>query len=78
MFKIEKDVPLPTTVGKGGTSKYPFRQMEVGDSFRVEGPVTAGQRNSISHCAASVGKRTGRMFTTRLQPDGSVRIWRVA
>lgn len=35
MYKIEKGVPAP----EGKESKYPFRAMEVGDSFFVPGGI---------------------------------------
>ena len=34
MYDIEKGVPMPA--GSGGWGKYPWRKMQVGDSFRVE------------------------------------------
>jgi hypothetical protein len=32
-FKIEKGVPIPELDTRKGKSKYPFYEMEVGDSF---------------------------------------------
>ena len=36
-FKIEKNVPMPVTSGRGPTVDYPFLDMEVGDSIFVPG-----------------------------------------
>lgn len=35
MFTIEKGIPIPNSYRKGAPNKYPFSQMEVGDSFFV-------------------------------------------
>lgn len=84
MFKIEKNIPIPEDVTRRG--KFPFLEMEVGDSFVVP-ESEAGWRQfhqpragwtSIVHTLASrYGKRLGRRFTCRKLPDRSVRVWRV-
>jgi len=62
-YEIEKDVPIPAT-----TKKYPWNDMEVGDSFFIPD----GQP-----CAsASHRKRYGEDHTTR-KVEGGIRIWRV-
>lgn len=41
MFKIENSIPVPTISGRGrGGETYPFEQLEVGQSFFVEGEKT--------------------------------------
>ena len=41
MFKIEDSIPVPTISGRGrGGNVYPFDQLEVGQSFFVEGEKT--------------------------------------
>lgn len=41
MFKIEDNISVPTISGRGRTgAKYPFEQLEVGQSFFVEGEKT--------------------------------------
>ena len=72
-FKVEKDVPLPKLVRR---VKYPFREMEVGDSFFYEG----GQKSI--HTAASKFCRDNPeyKFTTRQVEEGGVkgvRVWRI-
>ncbi len=83
MFEIEKGVPIPAArpAGKGGRdSKYPFRELETGDSFVVpiNGDAAEARRlrvNLMTRCN-KYGKSMGRRFTTRLVPEG-VRVWRV-
>jgi hypothetical protein len=69
-IKIDKNVPIPETSGAGAL--YPFAEMEVGDSFYVEGKTTAQLQNSASHWR----KRKGWKFRTRTEDKGA-RIWRV-
>lgn len=68
MIKIEKGVPLRPS-GSGAHCKYPFREMEVGDSFLA--PLKA--RNNMTNLA----KTKGVKVTTRREGD-QIRVWRVA
>lgn len=70
MFEIEKFIPIPA--GYCMARKYPFGEMEVGDSvlFSVDEMKRA---RSYSH---SFGLRHGRKFTTR-KVDGGMMIWRI-
>jgi len=72
MFKIEKNVPSPTTDGK---SKYPFGEMSIGDSFFVSDydSITHGRLRSA---AQSYGKKNSMKFTVR-KVDGGIRVWRI-
>ena len=73
MIKIDKNVPLPNPDGFQG--KYPWRKMEVGDSFFVVGKKT----NSLTGCAYKL-KELGMRFAFRtVTEDGvkGVRAWRV-
>jgi hypothetical protein len=65
-MKIEKNIPLPI--------KYPFAQMEVGDSFLLPEGM---KRNAASVAAMRYGNPLGRRFTIRKTPEG-FRCWRVA
>lgn len=71
VFKIEKNIEISSR-GRG-VSKYPFAQMDVGDSFSA--PHTAAMK--IRSAAFSFGKRSGFRFSTRKDGD-QVRIWRIA
>lgn len=80
MFKIEKNVPVAKVSTKAGIfRKYPFNEMEVGDSFST-GPEDFGPngRNSrAGFAAAQHGRRFGMKFATRREGEG-FRIWRIA
>jgi hypothetical protein len=81
-IKIEKGIPLPP--GRGGPSrvKYPFKDMEVGDSFvALLADSSAADllrlQGSLGNCAkAAIGPSK---IATRKLPDGSgFRVWRIA
>ena len=73
MFEIEKGIAVPAA-----RFKYPWAEMEIGDSFFVE----PGERSltkmhgHLSSLGNHYGKPRGMKFTTR-QVDGGVRVWRV-
>lgn len=69
MFKIEKGVPIPKPVR---TSKYPFAQMDIGDSFCVEDAKIA--KNIISN---AIRTSRDKKFSSRKEGD-HYRIWRIA
>lgn len=76
-FKIEKNVPFNGHVSsRKGASKYPFPEMEVGDSFSF------GADNSdvdkIRMAASRFGQTNGMTFSTSRQKDGTYRCWRTA
>lgn len=76
MFEIQKNVPIPAVHKTGGpTVKYPFRAMEVGDSFTAE--VSAAEAKQIQRAATSFSRRNGVKFTTRRTASG-VGVWRTA
>lgn len=67
---IEKGVPIPS-VEKA--SKYPFGELEVGDSF-----VAPVGRNSVSALIYHWnGKLSPKRFRARPETEKSTRIWRV-
>ena len=70
--KIDSDVPLPS-VRKSRVSKWPFRDMEIGDSFEFP----AEKRTSVSACCTYHSKQLGRKYATR-SIDGVYRCWRTA
>lgn len=68
-IKITKGIPAPKSpVGRRGS--YPFKEMEVGDSFIVESSV-------VSAAASAYGKRHDMQFKTQQEPKGT-RVWRIA
>ena len=76
-FKIEKNVPIPPRAGGRNGSKYPFRQLQVGDSTFVE-----GKPSKIASALQAAAKLMPKVsFTSRATTeDGKdgVRVWRQA
>jgi len=66
-MKVEKQIPIPT--------KYPFHQMQVGDSFAVPADK---KRTSVSVAAKRFADKHGMKFVVRIMPDRSFRCWRIA
>ncbi len=88
MYAVESNVPLPAKIrGRGRPLKvvppkplkvgrpplYPFREMEVGDSFFVP----LGDRNVIWTCGNRIARELSREFKVIYVPRG-VRVWRTA
>lgn len=71
-YSIESESELPTA--RNGRARYPFAQMEPGQSFVAPPSENKGVRSA----AHSYGKRHGQTFTCRRQDDGAVRVWRTA
>ena len=81
---IEKGVPIPAHAGVGGLTKWPLREMEVGDSFAApvpEGATVAKFQANLATCIASYTRSQhgrGKQFVTRRAEDHShVRVWRI-
>jgi hypothetical protein len=77
IFKIEKDVPTPVHKSKGW-SIYPFKEMEVGDSFSA-GKYDKRKANAIRSCMYNFLKSnnlTDRKYTVRERND-ELRCWRI-
>lgn len=68
MYQVEKNVPLPSRY-----SRYPFAQMEVGDSFEV--PVDSAR--NAQHAVYQENRRGEKKFTFRKMGDVA-RCWRTA
>ena len=78
MYEIDKGVEIPPPNTTNGSRRiYPFREMEIGDSFLV--PVDGDkklQQARIGSAASYYGKRNNKRFVTRTV-DGGARVWRV-
>lgn len=76
MYEIEKGIPLPTNTRN---SKYPYKDMQVGDSFLIPAhPEDVPQwLKSIRNSMFAAGKRHGIKLTAAAA-DGGVRVWRKA
>lgn len=71
-FQIDKGLPIPELRYGRPWNRYPFSQMEVGDSF-----FCFGSTSSVQAAANGYGKRNGCKFTARYV-EGGTRVWRVA
>jgi hypothetical protein len=72
MIIVEKRMKVPPPNRKGAT-KYPWAQMEVGDSFFAPGKTTT----TLHQAARNFAIKTGWRFTCRKE-EGGARIWRIA
>lgn len=72
MIAIEKDKPIPPM-----PRKYPFPDMQPGDSFWVPlGDNAARTSHNLVAAASSHGRRKGKKFSVRRDGEG-FRVWRV-
>jgi hypothetical protein len=75
MFAIEKNVPVHPG---GRPAKYPWRNMEIMDSFLV--PCAPSERDRtfsrITSCKSNAERSTGFQFIIRCEEKG-LRVWRV-
>lgn len=71
-FDIVKNVSVPE-----GRNSYPFRYMEVGDSFLVPFDQVRNQ-NSIRSAASHFARRTGLARFSVITEDNGYRVFRVA
>ncbi len=73
MFKIEKGIEAP----KSRVGRYPWNEMEVGDSFLV--PCRDDEKRVVQTklCGASSNRRKFGERYRAAQAEGGVRIWRV-
>lgn len=69
MYNIEKNKPIPK-FRLGREPKYPFAEMEPGDSF-------VAPKNARA-AAYVYGMRSNATFMTRAVDKDHIRIWRVA
>ena len=65
---VQKDVPVPEA-----RKRYPYKEMEVGDSFFVED----GGIQNVCNQNYRMGKKLGMSFIARKEGTG-VRVWRVS
>jgi hypothetical protein len=73
--KIEKNIPIPEPGRNGPSSRFPFENMEPGDSFLVE-TKDHKKMKQIQNLAYKCGPRYRMKFATR-KVDGGMRVWRV-
>lgn len=74
MAKIDKDIPVPKA--NRYNTKYPFGELDVGDSFFWSETPVERTRNA----AFNYGKAHGKKFMTRTCEESGVkgcRVWRI-
>lgn len=69
MITIEKNIPFP----KVSSTKYPFLDLEVGDSFFVPDMTTSSISSNIQRFRL---KYPDRKWSTRTV-SGGIRVWRI-
>lgn len=77
-YQIDKAVPIPSTGFRTAPrrSKYPFHEMEVGDSFEHFVEEGAGRKAALQ-LSSVYSKIKGKKFSTRTTSPTSARCWRV-
>ena len=68
MIPVDKGVPIPD----GNRKKYPWTDMEVGDSFLIPG----ARHGAAGSMIASRKKHVGHQYVCRME-DAGLRVWRV-
>ena len=71
-IEVEKNVPIPQ--GAGAPQRYPWKTMDVGDSFLV----THIPRNSALRISSVASRLYQPLKFTARTVNGGVRIWRIA
>ena len=69
MIEVSKEFPLPEVRKK---NVYPYKQMDVGDSFFLENT----KKQIVFNNNYRASKTLGMKFTARVEGDG-VRVWRI-
>jgi len=67
VISVESGIPMPTR-----SSKYPYEELSVGDSFLV----TDIPSQIVSNNNWRMSKKLGRRFVAK-KVDGGVRVWRI-
>ena len=74
MIAVDKSVPMPERkAGKNVGMNYPYEQMDVGDSFHVEGV----NLQVVLNANYRAGKQLGMKFIAR-KDDKGIRVWRIS
>lgn len=75
MSEISNNIPFPGMPKRPGRpTKYPWREMAVGDSFAVH----IHNLSNVRLCAKGYGERHGKQFVVSKVPEtGEYRCWRV-
>lgn len=78
-FEIRKNVPKPKTRHADRFAKYPFGEMEIGDSFLISETSTEKDKNRAGAAIFNTKKKwPERKFCQRVDASGGIGIWRDA
>lgn len=83
MIKVEKNIPIPHTRRSGAIDRYPFDQLEPGDSFLIPLHLTGEKEADNKTKLRSTGvvsyatHKYKHKYATRLV-EGGRRVWRIA
>ncbi len=74
-YKIEKEIPIPINALRKApyNRKYPFREMEIGDSILIKNKASGHLTGNLRRLSIL----TGFKFTTRKENIFDVRVWRI-
>ncbi len=75
-MKIEQNIPMPRRTGGPSGVKYPFREMQIGDSFLVATTDERGRAKAAIYYYTHSPDGKGRRFSSR-KVSGGYRIWRI-
>ena len=73
---VEKNVDMPVT--RITANKYPYNEMEIGDSFLVK-----SERASMINSMCGINKKKGielgmKFIAKQVLVEGGVRVWRIS
>jgi hypothetical protein len=75
MIKIETGIPVPSNITR--KSKYPFKEMKIGESFFLTDKIDPEKtRKKVSAAATMFCREKACRFKTQTFETG-VRVWRV-
>jgi hypothetical protein len=75
MIKVDKQKPIPARRG-GPVSKYPFKDLKVGDSFLIP---DKSKKNGIYSSLANFNKGRKIPIKITIRTEGvALRVWRIA
>lgn len=81
IFIIQKDIPILGVRSMGTTLRYPFHEMNPGESFEIKSNPKETRKtiSRISSACSSYVKRNNKAskFAVRRTGEGSIRVWRV-
>jgi len=79
-YQIEKNVPVAYRQGGPGNARFPFAEMEVGDSFYIpwgdEGEKRV--RGTVSNAMGAFQLRNKPKKLISRKVDDGLRVWRIA